>query len=438
MKEYMISYISGYIVYPLIEKFSGRNILSKVKELRNFESLSRVQQVAQQRVYLYELLSHCQQHVPYYRSLFKAHSFDIEKVKTDVKWIEELPILTKEIIRDRTEHFKCTGGSTLHQRKTGGSTGQAVFFYYDDDALDWTAAINLRAYEISGKKPHHSDCHSGAELGFNPPPLRDKIKLFAQNRSILKVSSFSETGIMSAYDFLRRKKPFLLQAHPSTLVAIASYIEEKVLPPVQLCKVFEPSGEMLTEKSVKLIEKYILCDVFNRYGNAEFGVIAHSLSASSYNSLKVFDRAFYAESCKGSNIIVTSLTNFGFPLIRYDTGDLADVVNGKDGTFIENIQGRIHDLVTIADEVIPTHYIMDYLDHKVGGVREFQILIEKGKDPVLCIVVAEYGDKDHIEKSVLARWPRSLSVRFIDFDEVVRSGWRQKFRHLVELDGRKK
>lgn len=434
----MIGYFSGYIVYPLIEKFSGRKILSKFKELKNFESLSRVEQVHQQRLYLYELLGHSQQTVPYYKSLFKAHSFDIEKVKKDIKWVEDLPILTKEIIREQTENFKSTGSAPLHQRKTGGSTGQAVFFYYDCNALDWTAAINLRAYEISGKKPHHSDCHSGAELGFSAPPLRDKIKLFAQNRSVLKVSSFSEMGIASAYSFLKRKKPYLLQAHPSTLVAIANYVEDKGLPPVQLCKVFEPSGEMLTEKSVRLIKKNILCDVYNRYGNAEFGVIAHSLSASDYNSLRVFDRAFYAESGRGSNVIVTSLTNFGFPLIRYDTGDLADVVHRECGTFIENIQGRIHDLVAIADEIIPTHYIMDYLDHKVGGVREFQIVVEKEKDPVLCIVAAEYGDKDHIKRTVLARWPKNLSIRFINFDEVVRSGWRQKFKHLVELDGSKK
>lgn len=35
------------------------------------------------------------------------------------------------------------------------------------------------------------------------------------------------------------------------------------------------------------------------------------------------------------------------PLIRYRTGDLIESLEKEDGFYISNIQGRLHDLITI-------------------------------------------------------------------------------------------
>ena len=166
-------------------------------------------------------------------------------------------------------------------------------------------------------------------------------------------------------------KPHLLQGHPSSAYSIANFIERNNLKPIKLCEIFEPSGEMLTDKMVESIEKNLRCKVVNRYGNAEFGVMAHSRFDDSYNRLKIFRRAFHIEEAEQSNIIVTGITNHAFPLIRYDTGDIGTVRDENDGLFLYNIQGRIHDSVKINGQYYATHYIMDYLDHKVKNIREF-------------------------------------------------------------------
>jgi len=441
-EKVLLRYFNGYVLFPVLEKLTKRKIKPKLDALRSFESLGLAEQKELQKNAIYDLAVFCKENIPYYSQLFLENSFDVEKLKVDINYIQKLPILTKEIIREKTGQLQFHGRGPLHVRKTGGSTGQSVFFYYDNEGLDWTSAINLFAYEMAGKKPHHTDCHISAELELGNPPFKykmmDYIKLSSQNRKRLMISSFTDIELEKKYRELKSRKPYLLQGHPSSLYAIASYVEKTKKKPVRLCTVFEPTGEMLTPKMVEVIEKYALCKVTNRYGNAEFGVIAHAAPKDHYSKLKVFQLAFYVEPCEQNNLIVTCLTNYGFPLLRYDTGDIGTVIEEGEQTFIKDIQGRIHDMVAINGDQYPSHYIMDFMDHQVRGIREFQIILkDESKFPVLSIVLENKDDHQRVLKAVTDRWPTGLEIVFIEFDELVRLGWRQKFRHLIDLRTKK-
>ena len=430
----MIRYFNGYVLFPMLEKIAKRDIFSKYLELKKFEGFSAEQKLQVQKDELYNILLYCKTSIPYYQDLFDEHSFDIEKVKNDISAIEELPLLTKEIIRENGPRM--VSRTAIHPRKTGGSTGQSVLFHYDDSGLDWTSAINLRAYDMAGNFLHKKDCHISSELGIAPPPLKwkllDWLKLFSQNRSRLMISSFSDADLEKTFKDLCSMRPFLLQGHPSSAYAIANYIKKKNVKKRKYCDIFEPSGEMLTEKVVKTIEEYLGAKVVNRYGNAEFGVIAHSKANDPYTKLKIFDRAFYIEEAESSSLIVTNFTNYGMPLLRYDTGDIGTVKNESDGSYIYDIQGRVHDTVSIDGEEYATHFIMDYLDHKIRNIREFQIIVNDSSLPALNIVPEDEADSDRIRAELLQRWPQGLDVNFIDFDDLQKVGWRQKFRHIID------
>lgn len=425
---------------PFLEYLSKRQIKSKLEELKSFEKLSVESQREIQRNNLCELLYYCQENIPYYTRIFAEQNFQIEKVRTDIGELKKLPLLTKEIIRKESENLKAKDRGYLHVRKTGGSTGQSVFFYYDNEGLDWTAAINLFALEMAGKKAHHSDCHIGADLEFAPPPwkwrIQDYFKLMGQNRSRLLLSSFSDFHLEKAYRRLKKIKPYLLQGHPSSIYAIASYIEKKGYRLQQLCKVFEPSGEMFTPKMVEKVEKFIGCEFVNRYGNAEFGVVAHSQMGKGVDRLKVFERAFYVEDCTSDTLIITAFTNLGFPLLRYDCGDVGSVETVQSGTFIHSIQGRVHDVVNIQGDIVPTHFIMDFLDHKVRGVREFQIILRKNSTiPLLRIVSEDTQEQPRIREAIRAKWSVGIDIEFVEFGNLRTVGWRKKFRHLIDERG---
>lgn len=429
----MLSYFNGYVLYPLMEHYSKREIATKLQTLKDFDALSVENQRQIQREKLVEFLEFCKADVPFYKREFEKHRFEPQKVLKDVRHIRELPVLTKDIIRENTELLKAS--SAYHVRKTGGSTGQSVHFYYDNSGLDWTAAINLLAYEMAGKKPHHTDCHISSELGLTPASLKyqvlDRLKLFVQNRKRLMIDSFADEDLKTVLKNLRKVAPHLIQGHPSSMYALANYVEAHGIKNVPRISVFEPSGEMLTDKMVETIERIFKCRVVNRYGNAEFGVVAHSLPTDNYRRLKVFSRAFYAEECVEAPLIITSLTNRGFPLIRYDTGDVATVKHEIGGDFIYDIQGRVHDLVSIDGKNYATHFIMDYLDHKVRHIREFQVRVRPGKNPVLALVPESDSDQERIKKEISTYWPRGLDVEFVKYEKFQTVGWRKKFRHVV-------
>jgi len=430
----LIRFFNGYALFPLLERAAKRDIFVKYRALKGFEKLSAQEKRHVQKKALYEILSYCKVHVPYYQDLFNASSFDIEKINKDIEFIKDLPVLTKEIIRENSQRIVMP--DAVHPRKTGGSTGQSVLFYYDNAGLDWTSAINLQAYDMAGNFMHRKDCHISSELGFGqaPPKARflDWLKLFSQNRKRLMISSFSDEDLEKTYKSLCAIRPYLMQGHPSSAYAIANYIKKHNLKKKKYCDVFEPSGEMLTEKVVKTIEEYLGARVTNRYGNAEFGVMAHARRLDPYNKLKIFDRAFYIEEVESSGLIVTNFTNYGMPLLRYDTGDIGTVRHEEDGSYIYDIQGRIHDTVSIDGEEYATHFIMDYLDHKITNIREFQIVINDSSLPELNIVPEVEGDNDRIRAMLLQRWPKGLNVNFIEFENLIKVGWRQKFRHVID------
>lgn len=433
----IIEYLSSTVLFPLLERASKRNIAPKVKELREFEKLERRVQKKTQAKYFSDFLKFCNQNVPYYKNIFAAKKFDIDRVEQDIRYLMDLPILTKEIVDEHAQSMKASDAH--HVRKTGGSTGRSVFFFYDQEGLDWTAAINVVALDMAGLKAHHRDMHISADselLGALPVGLKanfyDWVKLRSQNRTRLMVSTFDDASLAKMYSDVKSYRPFLLQGHPSTVFAISDYVSRNPKLSKKLFSIFEPTGEMLTEKMVHQITQNLGCRVANRYGNAEFGVIAHSQKTDAWNKLKVFERAFYVEETKSSDLIVTGITNKGFPLIRYQTGDVGTVVEEESGLFIYDILGRIHDTVKIQNRLWPTHFIMDVLDHKIKGIKEFQIEVGGKENPLLNIVPMNLSDAERILQEVRKVWPEGVDLAIVRLEDLKRQGMRQKFRHVVE------
>ncbi len=78
----------------------------------------------QQEKQLRVMIAFCNENVPYYRELFKSLKIEPSSIKT-IDDLEKLPVLTKEIIKDRPDEFKPRNLSTIKHRDlmTGGSTG---------------------------------------------------------------------------------------------------------------------------------------------------------------------------------------------------------------------------------------------------------------------------------------------------------------------------
>ena len=112
----------------------------------------------------------------------------------------------------------------------------------------------------------------------------------------------------------------------------------------------EPSGETCPQYIRDLLVETFGARVHDRYGLAEFGVVAYQLDSRD-RKLRVCNADFFVEARKfdeGMNeLTITGFANRLMPLIRYRTGDLTNGIVEEEGLFIDGVQGRVHDRLTI-------------------------------------------------------------------------------------------
>ena len=428
----------SYFLYPLVERQQNRKILPKLAAMKDFAQLSREERLCQNQQRLYETVAAAGQSVPYYRELFKQQNFDPETLKKDVRYLKDLPYLTKDILREQGRRLLSdkVNKMGLHIRKTGGSTGPSALIYYDQTALDWTAAANLWVLEWAGKKRYMKEVHFSSEF---PEPLsrraqlEESIKCITLNRVNITTAAFDPDSLRALLRKLKAERPYIVQGHPSTLYSLALLAEQEKYLAEDLFSAFESTGEVLDRKKRDTIARVFDCQIYDRYGNAEFGVVAHTEFDKSRN-LRVLDYIAFPETCQTDTedreLVFTGLTNTAMPLIRYCTGDLGELIQ-VDGEFhITNIVGRIHDIVTLGKHSYPTHYIQDLLD-RLGGIDEFQLEQVTPSTLNLRVVLQPGGNQKQIQQRVADWWGTNVDLEFVTLENLKRQGWRAKFRHLV-------
>lgn len=432
--------VSANIAYPYAEKREQRSIRPKLDELRQFYRLNKVQRRAIATNRLADALQFAGASVPYYRDLFAQLGFNPEKVRSDVRYLSDLPYLTKDIIREQGDRMLSValGQTRHHVCKTGGSTGLSCVIYYDQAGADYSAAVTLYARERVGKRKYKTELHFACRFpDATVPqwPTREDFKCFAMNRSNIFFSSVDDAGLEEIWQTLQRRRPYLAHAHPSTIYALACYVERKY-GGGKAFEVFESSGELLEPYQREAISRALRCRVVDRYGLAELGVVAYELSGFE-DGLQVMESEAWPESfeVEGAEngeheLVFTGFRNQLMPLIRYRTGDLAKVEDGPKGFHLTHVVGRIHDLVSINGIDHPTHHIQDMLDHRVGGIQEFQIDL-RSNPPLLKIVPEVFADPEEIRRKVTGFWGQGFEVQFVDHEAFVRVGRHAKFRHVV-------
>ncbi len=436
----MLRHFNAWLVYPLAERWQGRQIRGKAALVRAEMRAPFAQRRGQHPEQLAAVLANAQRDVPYYQDLFRSLRFEPLSVARDVRYLEELPYLTKDIIREQgtrmlSQRYR---PAELHPRKTGGSTGPSTLIYYSSEALDWTAAVNCVALQWAGKRRQDLELHLATRFPEKfawQDRLKERVKCLALNRSNLFTEDLDPAALQQLWHGIRRARPYVVQGHPSTLYALAVYLRQQGQNGARAFRVFESTGEALDDKKRETIQSVFDCRVLNRFGNAEFGVVAYQRLDRQDRCLQVFDNIVWPETLDHASgtpeLVLTGLRNDAMPLVRYRTGDLAQLIISKEGMFLEHVMGRVHDLVPIGERSYPTHYIQDVLD-RIGGIDEFQVEPRAGKPLLLRIVVNDAARRATVSQRIGQFWPSQVEVEFSDFNGLTRSGWRSKFRYVVE------
>jgi phenylacetate-CoA ligase len=429
--------LCGYIAYPIAERIEGRCVTTKLTQLKKYYNKPFNLRLKSIEDRLIHMLNFAGEHVPYYQDLFKQCKFNPENIRRDIRYLNTLPYLTKDIIREQGSRMLSQPLDQINYDvcKTGGSTGPSSIIYYSKEASDYSAATTLYARESIGKFKWRHAIHFACQFPGEKEtfwPNREDYKCFAMNRSNILFGSLDDEELSKIWLVIKRRLPYMVHAHPSTIYALACYAERNKLNK-KIFDIFESSGELLQSYMKDKIEKVFKCTIIDRYGLAELGVIAYQLNKAS-SLMKILDSEVWPETYINdegySELVLTGFRNYLMPLIRYRTGDYAELKQTSDGFYLDRIIGRIHDIIEIQGSTYPTHHIMDILDHRIRDIEEFQIDL-RATLPILKIVPKPLIDLDLHRKKIEAYWPNTFDIQYVNFQDLIRVGKHQKFRHVV-------
>lgn len=430
---------AAYALFPVVERLDGRRIRPKLARLRAEMAAPAEARRRLQAGRVAAVVRRAARHVPHYREVFASARFDPRALDDGLAALAAIPPLDREAMMAADARLldERVDPATLHVRHTGGSTGRSATVRYSSEALDWTAAANLLVREWAGQSRSTREAHLSTATGFavgTRDRAREWVKCTALNRTNLPIDAWDTDTLDRLWRALERVRPGLLHGHPSTVHALALHVCERGGAPARLFDVFESTGETLGPNARKTIEETFAARVLDRYGSAEFGVVAYE-RPDGRAGLEILDTLVFAETLPDGDgheeLVLTGLRNDVMPLVRYRTGDLVRVACEPDEVAgrIVAIQGRRHDAVPIGGRRVPTHVIQDRLD-RFGCVEEFQVEVTPGARPRLR-VAAPAAQHARIRTGVHTWWGDALDLEFTPREHFVRTGWRGKHRHLV-------
>lgn len=330
------------------------------------------------------------EHTAFYPAFWAKKGFcpkDLDSVEPP-----DIPILTKQDIRDYCEDPSCDGTFLNSQFKrflskkpviiqSSGSTGLPTKFLYSQKALTTVEANFIRLSNLGGK----------TRVGFRDLPVR---ALHAASIGDGYASSVLLSEGLSKYHarclLLNTTEPLgewpgkiadfqpnYLSGYPSCLsLLLKLQMEGKIkLDPLKIIS----GGEPLTKALKRDLQEVFKADVVDFYGCSESLLLG--AGSSWYEGIYLFDDMNYTEIDREGHLIITPLYNLAMPLIRYKLDDIVcGFTRSFDGplpfTHIDKIIGRDNDILWFINEVGARDFLHPLaLDDIIAdGLKEFQIV----------------------------------------------------------------
>jgi phenylacetate-CoA ligase len=399
---------------------------------------------------LVKLFDHCERSVPYYAEVMRQTGYSYHE--NPFEYLQHLPVLTKNIIRSQFEALK---SSDLPQRKwffntSGGSTGEPSRFIQDRDFAARAGAIKLLFSRLAGKEIGESEIRIwGSMRDITGDQEGWRARFIAKLTKTAFLSTFRLTPqIMRDYvGVLNANRPKLIVAYVSAIYELAKFADNEGLEVVSQAAIMT-SAMTLYPFMRDTIERIFKCRVYNKYGSREVGDIA--CERPGYEGLWIAPWGNYIEivDSEGNRvpegipgeILVTSLTNYAMPLVRYRIGDrgiLLPAKEGRDGRYgqvFKEVLGRTYDVFVTKDGVLfEGGYFMVLLYFR-DWIAKYQVIQKSLSNITFRIVKSDsecpQAELDEIAAKTKVIMGHDCETNFEFVDEIPASG-SGKFRFLI-------
>jgi phenylacetate-CoA ligase len=357
------------------------------------------------------LVRHAYQTVPYYHEIFRKNNLKPDDIKTSED-LGKLPILTRNEVRERFNALISRGypKEKMVYGLSGGSTGEPIKFYTTKENREWNMAARYLFWRWAGFELGDKFAHVVGSPLDRPffKSVRGRIEGKMKRRIYLDAFRMSERTMESFANEMRRFRPKVVYGYAKSVALLAKFIEEKGIEGIHLKSAIIDS-EGLLEHEIETIKRVFGCDIWWSYHNRENGTFgaecckhdAYHLFVQNHvlEFLREGERVAPGEA---GSIVVTDLTNYAMPFIRYEIGDFG-VPSGQMCTcgrgfpLMRKLVGRTSEVLVSATGKFMFgdlfHLYTRFYD--IANIKQYQIVQESPTKVVVSIIPeTDYTSRD--------------------------------------------
>ena len=330
-------------------------------------------------------------------------------IKTPADW-SRLPFLTKDDLRDAYPFgLACVERDrVVRVHMSSGTTGNPVVNPYTRvDVEQWTAVMarclvtaGVGARDVVQITPSFGLFTGGFGFHYGAERIGAMIVPIGAGRTSLQLQLMRDLGatVLAA-----------ISTYPLRLIEVAR-VERFDLGSLRL-RVAILGSEMWSDDLRRLIERELGLTTFDIIGMTETGGPGLGIDCAARDGIHVWEDHYFCEVVdeatgrpradgEEGELVVSTLTREGLPLIRYRTHDLTRVVSrapcacGRTHLRLDRLRGRTDDMVIFRGVNFYPRQIESLLLKQPGVGHEYQIVLDRtpgGSDRLALLLEARAG-----------------------------------------------
>lgn len=324
------------------------------------ETLSRDELAQLQIERLQATLRRVYRNVAHYRSVFDERGIDVDEVR-DLGALKELPFTSRADLQSSYPYgmFAVPLKDIVRLHASSGTTGKPIVVGYTRNDLElWSSLVARQLVGVGVTE------HDVVQITFTYSLFTGGLGFHygAERLGASVVPASSSANAADQIAVMRDYKTTVIAGMPSFALTLGTAIGEQGLHPEQLqLRVGLFGAEPWSEELRARIESQLHLRAYDSYGVSELMGPGVAAECEERHGLHISEDHFIAEVIdpqtleprppgEEGELVFTTITKEGFPVIRYRTGDLASLMEGtcpcgRTTVRMSRVKGRTDDLI---------------------------------------------------------------------------------------------
>ena len=405
--------------YWLMDFLKGSPVRKYLNEIKRDYTEGTSKQCTEEKIR--KLIKHAILTTQYYRNINK----DID--------INDLPIMNKNIYNANYSQFLSEEYCDAKSNRimyTSGSTGTPFAMVQNKDKINHNTAASIFLCSLMGY-------FIGTKMGFPrvwvEANKKTKMQSFVENMLMIDITQMNDEKMAAILNTIRKQRIKILFGYASAFIEMAKYLARNPDETERIrLKSVMTTSEVLPSSIRDELSQLLKCPVYSVYTNEENGIMAvqdssgpnyYFDSASYFLEILKLDSDLQAEEGELGRIVLTDLYNYAFPLIRYDTGDVAVYRSSSDGDkykiLLHELYGRKSDIVfdSSGNQISP-HAITNNM-WGITGIKQWQFVqIAKKEYRIILNLISPDFNTEEIIRRILPIVGTDSRIDFSYVDEI--------------------